>query len=181
MYAFVMQDEQPEAQSAPVGQNKQEKEGRRFTNAFQRVPDHEWKAIQHMAESGVDYKEIGEQFGVTQHCIRKRATKQRWATPMRVSKARKGELAVNDPASLVAALWRDRGEQSREATYQGARKALDRFFAMAPVPQSFAEAATAHKLMQAAIDPNGESSSTRNVNLQILSSQGFQPTPVVDV
>lgn len=46
---------------------------------------------------------------------------------------------------------------------------------MAPVPQSFGEAAIAHKLMNDAISPPEEQQSHGNVNLAILTAVGFSP------
>ena len=166
---------------APDHQNTQEKLGRRFTLPFQKVPDHEWPAIRTMAEQGMSYREIGAKFGVTKDCIRKRATKEKWVTKARLKAAHRGELSPIDPATLVNAMWQDRSASAREQVYQGAKKALDRFFAMAPIPQSFAEAATAAKLMNESINPGGAIAQTNNVSVQILSTQGFEPRPVVDV
>jgi hypothetical protein len=88
---------------------------------------------------------------------------------------------VSDPASQVAALWASRKEGQREALYQGTNKALQRFFALAPVPQTFSEAAIAEKLLSKSIDPDASQSSQSNVSIQLLATQGFQPRRTIDV
>lgn len=147
-----------------------------------KISDDQWPAIRSLAEQGVDYKEIGAQFGVSQHTIRKRAWQDKWNTPMRIAKAQNGTLSEDDPAMAVAALWKSRSANVREIVHNGGLKALERFYALAPVPQSFAEAATALKMVNDAINPNGTpSESTKNVSISILATKGFQPSPVVDV
>lgn len=46
---------------------------------------------------------------------------------------------------------------------------------MAPVPQSFGEAAIAAKLMNEAITPPEDHQPNTNVNLAILTAVGFSP------
>jgi adenosylcobinamide amidohydrolase len=78
-------------------------------------------------------------------------------------------------------MWTERGEEGREAIYQGTKKALQRFFAMAPVPQTFAEAATAAKLMKEAINPNeGKEANQGGINIAVLTHQGFVPRQASD-
>jgi hypothetical protein len=96
-------------------------------------------------------------------------------------KANKGTLPVDDPAMAVAALWKGRGDSVREQLYQGSRKALERFFAMSPVPQSFAEAATAEKLLSKAIDPSSERLQSQGTPVNILAANNFQPKRIIDV
>lgn len=147
-----------------------------------KVRDEDWPIIKALAEKGMTYKEIGELYGISHFTVGKRACKDKWITPMRLSKAKNGTLiSTNDPAHAVAHLWTGRADAAREQVFQGAKKALDRFFAMAPIPQSFAEAATAAKLMNESINPGGATQQTNNVSVQILSTQGFEPRPVVDV
>jgi hypothetical protein len=147
-----------------------------------KVSDDQWTAIRSLAEQGVEYKEIGSQFGCSGDTIRKRAWQEKWNTPTRVLKAQKGTLSEDDPAMAVAALWNSRSSHLRETVHNGGLKALERFYALSPVPQSFAEAATALKMVNDAINPNGTpSESTKNVSISILAGKNFSPQPVVDV
>ena len=144
----------------------------------------DWKTIRSLIEAGAKAKDVAKRYGISPVTINTTSCKEKWATPMRVAKAAKlaeSSLSLSDPASAVAALWAERKEASRESLYQGSKKALERFFAMAPVPQSFNEAATAHKLLQNAIEPEGPPERSTNVSVQILSQQGFSPKPAIDV
>lgn len=147
-----------------------------------RIPDEAWPAIRTLIESGVPYKEVAAQYGVSDNHLRTRAAKEKWITPYRLARAKNGTMPTDDPANAVAELWRRRGVETRDTVYQGSKRALERFFAMSPVPQSFAEAATALKMVNDAINPNGTpSDSTKNVSISILATKGFQPSPVVDI
>jgi hypothetical protein len=135
-----------------------------------------------LVESGVRYREVAERFGVKESTISTRASKERWLTPQRLALARNGNASVDDPANAVVDVWRQRGTECRDMVYQGSKRALERFYALAPVPQSFAEAATALKMVNDAINPNGSpSESTQNVSISILAGKDFSPSPVVDV
>jgi hypothetical protein len=146
-----------------------------------KIRDEDWVGIRHMAEQGMSYEELAGQFGVQPCTIGKRASKERWLTPTRIARAKNGNVAEDDPALAIADIWKRRGVETRDEVYQGARKALSRFFAMSPVPQSFAEAATAHKMLKEAIDPTGLQNAPSNFNIQVLASSDFSPSRVVDV
>lgn len=147
-----------------------------------KISDGDWDVIKALYCQGVSAVKLAEKYPIKADTIRKKASKDQWATPGRINRAlRSPKTSVDDPASAVAALWKERGEKGRESIYQGSQKALDRFFSAAPVPQSFAEAATAAKLMNEAITPPVVDEKAGNVNLAILSTQGFQPKRVVDV
>lgn len=145
---------------------------------FKKVPDECWPKIRALAEQGVKYEEIGAQYGCSSHLIRKRANAEKWVTPMRLSRAQKGYLAADDPASIVAALWQSRGDQTREDVYQGAKAALNRFFALSPIPSSFAEAKIAHNMIKESINPDGSGGGDKtNVSVNILTNPNFSPKP----
>lgn len=144
------------------------------------VRDEDWPIIRSLIEAGAKAPDVAKRYGISPVTINTKACKEKWATPRRVAKA-KDQLAVNDPASAVAALWASRNEQSRETIYQGSIKALERFFALSPVPTSFNEALAADKLLSKAINPSGESQPTQNVAVQILTQSNFEPQPVIDV
>ena len=142
----------------------------------------DWGKIRSLIEAGANAPDVAKQFGLAPATINTKAHKECWATPRRVAAA----LAANDqnaddPAALVAALWVKRKEDARESLYQGTTKSLQRFFAMAPVPQTFSEAAIAEKLMSKAIDPDASSASNSNVSIQLLATQGFQPRRTIDI
>lgn len=170
MFTVVMNDEQPVI-----------KRGLPSIHPNKKVSDEDWVTIRHMSEQGMGYDELGKQYGVMAATIAKRASKERWLTPTRIARAKNGNVAVDDPAAAVAALWQRRGVETRDQVYQGAQKALERFFAMCPVPQSFAEASHAHKMLKESINPNGEIEQKVNYNIQVLTSQDFKPTPVIEV
>jgi len=157
-------------------------QGETIPRVWKKIPDAQWPAIRSMAEQGIGYKDIAAQFGVTQSCIAKRACKEKWITPQRLAMAKNDNVASDDPALAVVDLWNSRQSSMRESVYQGAKKSLERFFAMAPVPQSFTEAATAHKMLKEAIDPSGTSSGGGGgTTVNILAAQNFAPKPVIDV
>ena len=147
-----------------------------------KVSDEDWLVIRSLIEAGALARDVAKQFGIAKGTIHERSSDERWATPTRVANAlARGDQDTSDPAAQVAALWASRKDQQREALYQGTNKALQRFFAMAPVPQTFAEAATAEKLLSKAIDPDAANSSQANVSIQLLATQGFQPRRTIDI
>lgn len=142
----------------------------------------DWACIRSLIEAGANAQDVAKTYGLAPATIHTRSHKELWASPRRVSVA----LAANDqntedPAALVAALWLKRKEDARETLFHGARKSLDRFFALSPVPSTFSEAAIADKLLSKAIDPDASSSSNSNVSIQLLASHAFQPKPTIDV
>jgi hypothetical protein len=153
------------------------------TDSNMKVSREQWAVIRSLAEAGKPYDTIAKDYPITSATIRGRSTNERWVTPKRLVKAAKGKLAADDPATAVAHLWKERGTKSREKTFTGASKALERFFALSPVPDNFQEAAVAAKLMNEAISPPSESDNSTQVNLAILTAQNFEPSlsPVVDV
>lgn len=148
----------------------------------QKVSLEQWSAIRSIMEAGGVAEDVAKRFGIQPSTIHKRGTKERWATPNRIRAAlQKSEVITGDPAAEVAALWKERETNAREMIFQGSNKALQRFFSMSPVPQSFAEAATAQKLLKEAITPAQEGQSGGTMNVQVLAMAGFMPKPVVDV
>jgi len=149
---------------------------RTLTRPYERkMTDTQWLEVKLRAEAGEPYDAIAASYPIGVSSIEKKAQLQRWATPARVSKGLRNELPKDDPASIVADIWRERGLEARETIHDGASKALKRFFAMAPVPQSFGEAQIAAKLLNDAIKPPEEQQSNGNVNLAILTAVGFTP------
>jgi hypothetical protein len=142
----------------------------------QKMTKLQWMEVKVRAESGEPYDEIIASYPIGIDSIKKRAVAEQWVTPRRLQQGIRGELAQDDPATAAANVWISRKAQARENAYYGAKNALDRFFAMAPVPQSFAEAAMAKKMLDQAIDPEDGNEATKgNINLAILTSVGFQP------
>ena len=127
---------------------------------------------------------MSNRFGVSPDYIRVKASKEKWPTPERVARAANSpdSYEVTDPARAIADLWLQRKEEHRENCYNGARKALERFWALSPVPQTFQEAQIAERLAAKAIDPSeGREPTQTNVNLAVLTSSDFKPKPVVDI
>lgn len=147
-----------------------------------KVKDSDWPVIRSLAEQGVTYGELGERFGVKAQTIRKRSSQEKWLTKQRLAMTKNETIQADEPALAVLDLWSARQQGMRESIYQGSKKALERFFAMSPVPQSFSEAATAAKLLKDAIDPTGSNPSPHaGTTINILAAQGFSPKPVTDI
>lgn len=144
--------------------------------------DEQWACIRSMIEAGAAAPDVAKSYGLAPATINTKAHKECWATPRRVAAAlASNDQNVDDPAALVAAIWAKRKEDARESLFQGASKSLSRFFALAPVPQTFSEAAIAEKLLSKAIDPDASSAAQSNVSIQLLATQGFQPRRTIDV
>jgi hypothetical protein len=144
-----------------------------------KVSKEQWEVIKALYCAGEKATVIAPKYGIKPETINKKAYKDKWPTPGRIKLAQANPMVeTNDPAQALAALWTERGEQSRESVYQGAKKALDRFFAMSPIPQTFQEAAVAHKMLKEAVDPTGSNEGQRtNVNIAVLTNKGFAPIP----
>ena len=144
--------------------------------------DEQWACIRSMIEAGASAPDVAKSYGLAPATINTKAHKESWATPRRVAAAlASNDQNVDDPAARVAALWASRKEDSRETLFQGASKSLQRFWAMAPVPQSFSEAAIADKMLAKAIEPYPDQAGASNVSIQILATQGFQPRRTIDI
>lgn len=142
----------------------------------------DWAKIRSLIEAGATAPDVAKTYGLAPATINTKSHKESWASPRRVAIAIKNnDQNTEDPAALVAQLWAKRKEDARESLYQGTNKALQRFFAMSPVPQTFAEAAAADKLLAKSIDPNSDSNNQSNVSIQLLATHGFQPKPCFDV
>lgn len=136
----------------------------------------QWAEVKVRAEQGEAYETISACYPVTVGTIQQRAHHEAWVTPTRIQKAVRGELPADDPAQAAANVWAKREEEARESTFQTMNKAFQRFAAMSPVPQTFAEAALALKMRDQAIRPDvGNEGFKGNLNLAILTSVGFQP------
>lgn len=135
----------------------------------------QWTEVRLRAEAGEPYEAIAALYPVTAGTIKHEAHSQKWLTPARIQRGVRGELKPDDPAQAAANLWVIRKEQARESVFHGARKMVERGFAMAPVPQTVGELALAVKLMNEAISPPEENHSTVNMNLAVLTSVGFTP------
>ena len=147
--------------------------------ACQQMRKDMWKAIEARYCAGDSLATLVDAYGVKRDAIIKRSQLDKWPTARRIAKAQDQAVVTSDPASIIADVWRRRGEQSREEVYQGSNKALRRFFAAAPVPQSFKEAAVAEKLLAKALEPDGEKQNKQNkldVNLAFLLGH-ITPTP----
>lgn len=148
-----------------------------------KVSNEDREIIKALYCQGVSGVELAKKYGIKPHTINKWASKERWPSPKRITRAANNPIVhSDDPAAAVAEMWTKRGEEGRESVYNGMNKAVQRFFAMAPVPQTFAEAATAVKLMKEAINPNeGKETNQGGINIAVLTHQGFVPRQASDV
>lgn len=140
----------------------------------------DWDVIKALYCNGEKATVLAPRYGITPHTINKRASSEKWPSPQRIARAASNPTReVSDPAAAVCDLWQQRGEQAREQVFNGTRAALTRFFALSPVPTSFAEAAVAAKLMDQAINPGGtQEGSKTNVNIAVLTNGEFAPAPM---
>jgi hypothetical protein len=145
------------------------KKGRKMTEL-------QWMEVKVRAEAGERYGSIAAAYPIGIDSIKKRAISDRWVTPRRLQQGVRGELSQDDPATAAANVWVKRKEEARESSFQSASMALSRFFAMAPVPQSFAEAVLAKKILDQAIHPElGNEAGKGDVNISVLTAVGFTP------
>ena len=150
------------------------------------LPRKSWEVIKAKAVAGVKLAELARQFGVTSATIKVRASKENWPTPLRIAFRKKeiqrsGEslqIETDDPVKAIAKLWLQREADAREQTYQQTSKALDRFFAMNPVPADFKEAAIAAQLRDKAIKPDDDSKTQHSLNVAFLTGGGMLTKPV---
>lgn len=137
-------------------------------------------SLRSLYEGGMPAKALAERFGIAVAYVYKLASKGKWATPGRILRAKPNAGQTDDVAEVVADVWLNRKNEAREARFQGMSKAMQRFMAMAPVPQSFAEAAICAKLLDSAVDPESQrESQAGNVNIAFLAG-GFTPRPYGD-
>ncbi len=137
-------------------------------NPMKIVSDQDWEIIKTLYCAGEGAAALAERYGIQPSTIHSRASKLRWPTQNRIARADLS-VATSDPAAALAALWTQRKEETRDALYTNSKKALERFFAHSPVPQSFAEAAIAEKMLAKAIDPDaGKERGPSNTNVSFL-------------
>jgi len=146
-----------------------------------RIPDDVWLDIEIRYVKGENtLKELAHIHSVNYATILDRSKLKRWPSPKRIAHAlSRTDLPPQDAIKQIADKWAERKEQMREVVYKGSKRAVETFFALSPVPQDFAEAEKAFKLLEKSITPDEQKQDT-NINLAILSS-GFSPTPVVDI
>lgn len=143
-----------------------------------KIEDNVWLEIEKRYISGEDsLKDLAAEFGLKYQTVLSRSKDKRWLSPKRVSHAlTRTDLPPSDTAKQIADRWAARKEEFREKLYKGASKALDTFFLLSPVPQDFAEAERAMKMLDKAINPD-EGKQDSSINLAILTN-GFNPTPI---
>ena len=146
-----------------------------------RIPDDVWADIEIRYVNGENsLKELAHIHSVNYDTVRDRSKLKRWPSPKRIAHAlARTDLPPTDAVKQIADKWAERKELMRERVYQGSKRAVETFFALSPVPQDFAEAEKAFRLLEKSINPD-EGKHDSNVNLAILTS-GFNPTPVMDI
>jgi hypothetical protein len=145
------------------------------------ISDDVWLEIEERFVAGeATLKQLAEEFKLSYDTVRDRSKLKRWPSSHRIKKAlSRTDLPPEDAAKQIADKWAERKEQMRERLYQGSKRALDTFFALNPIPQDFAEAEKAARLLEKAITPE-DTTKDSNINLAILTA-GFNPTPIIDV
>lgn len=149
-------------------------------NPNKKVPDEAWSLIRDRYCAGEKSSVIAKEYGCSAALIRLRATQDKWPTPRRIKRAQQlpDEYETDDPALAIADMWNKRKQAEREDIYQNAKKCLNRFFALSPIPTSFQEAKIAKEMLDKAIDPSGGEADKTSVNLSILTQGDFSPRPV---
>lgn len=161
----------------------EQKQGHLRNDPNKKVSNEDREIIKALYCQGMPAPELAKKYGIKPCTINKWASKEKWPSPGRITRAANNPIVQSDdPAAAVAEMWLKRGEEGRESVYNGMNKAVQRFFAMAPIPQTFAEAATAVKLMKEAINPNeGKEQNQGGINIAVLTHQGFVPRQASDV
>jgi hypothetical protein len=146
-----------------------------------RIADEIWEDIETRYVAGENsLKELAAEYNLSYETVRDRSKLKRWPSAKRIEHAlSRTDLPPSDAAKQIADKWAERKEQMRERIYQGSKRALDTFFALSPIPQDWAEAERAAKLLDKAINPE-EGQQDSNINLAILTN-GFNPSPIVDL
>jgi len=146
-----------------------------------KIADQVWLEIEERFISGdSSLKDLAIEFGLKYQTVLSRSKDKRWLSAQRVSRAlTRTDLPPTDTAKQIADKWAARKEEFREKLYKGTTRALDTFWLMSPIPQDFAEAEKAMKMLDKAINPE-EGKSDGSINLSILTN-GFNPTPIIDV
>jgi len=146
-----------------------------------KIADQVWLEIEDRYVSGdTSLKDLALEFGLNYQTVLSRSKDKRWLSPQRISRAlTRTDLPPQDTAKQIADRWAARKEEMREKLYKGASKALDTFWLMSPMPQDFAEAEKAMKMLDKAINPD-EGKTDSSINLSILTN-GFNPSPIVDI
>jgi hypothetical protein len=154
-----------------------------------KVTKAQWLTAKARMCAGESVPVLAKELGVTSLTVRRKAASEGWVTPRRLAVAVKKRVAEaiqcevlhppKDELEAHADLWIERKRNTREFIYANSNKALQRFFAMAPVPQTFQEAAIAEKMLNGAISPESAGGQNSvNVNLAVLTSDGFVPRRV---
>lgn len=156
-------------------QSPQAKPQARRRGGVPKLSKAQWNEVKVRAEAGEPYEVLANSMSIGVSSIWNKAHSEGWVTPRRLQKGLRGELSKDDPATASANQWLLRKQEAREAQFMAMTKAVQRFAAMAPVPQTFGEAAIAYKLLNEAVTPPEEIESKGNVNLAILTAVGFQP------
>jgi hypothetical protein len=152
-------------------------------NGQRKLTKKQWEEVRALYVTGSHTaKDLAGRYGISHHTLLSRCRDERWPTQTRIVRAaERTDLSPDDPAKAQANLWLGRKHEMRESLYSGSKKALERFWATAPVPVDFAEAEKAARMLERAIDPDGGLGSTSNLNISILTSPAFKPEAVIDV
>ena len=141
------------------------------------------RTIQALYCAGEKATILANRFDLSVKSIYHMAQRGKWPTPRRITKAASSDsIITNDPAAEVAALWGRRSGEARERTFNGTSKALERFYAMSPIPLSFKEAQIAQDMLDKAVNPDAgakpgdQSAAITNVNLAFLTNN-LSPVP----
>jgi hypothetical protein len=95
-----------------------------------------WAACREAVALGVPIKEAAERYSLGYAAARKRATREKWATPRRMSQTIQN-TPPPPPSEVAAASWQERGEQHRRTVMSLVERALGA--ANLPPPENWAD------------------------------------------
>ncbi len=83
-----------------------------------------WAACREAVALGLSIKEAAEKYGLGYAVARKRATREKWATPRRMSQTIQN-AHLPPPSQVAAASWAEQGEQHRRRIMGIVNRALE--------------------------------------------------------
>ena len=95
-----------------------------------------WAACREAVALGVPMKEAAERYGLSYSNARQRATREKWATPRRMSQVQTS-APPPPPSEVAAASWAEQGEQHRRRIMGIVNRALEG--ATLPSPENWAD------------------------------------------
>ncbi len=97
---------------------------RHMTLTAKRDEEKKWAACREAVALGVPMKEAAGRYGLSYSNARQRATREKWATPRRMSQAQTSPPPP-PPSEVAVASWQEQGEQHRRRIMGIVNRALE--------------------------------------------------------